>query len=146
MCYICCRFVFAERNLILSFSDNGQPYDREHLNLPQYILMTCLILIILISNKMISQLYSTEVQLKKVSSFNTGVPFLDLDLFIVSSKFYDEQDDFNFGVVNLPFRGEDVPHCLSGSVYILHLIHFVLRVCPNVSDFNNRNQFGRLSY
>ena len=85
----------------MSFSDNGQPYDREHLNLPQYILMTCLILIILISNKMISQLYSTEAQLKKVSSFNTGVPFLDLDLFIVSSKLYDKQDDFNFGVVNL---------------------------------------------
>ena len=56
---------------------------------------------------------------------------------IVSSKFYDKRDDFNFEihVVNFPFLDGDVH-----GIYISQLIHFA-RVCSNVDDFNNRNLF-----
>ena len=53
---------------------------------------------------------------------------------IVSSKIYDKRDDFNFGIVNFPFLGGDVPRCPSFGVRFA-------RVCSNVDDFNNRNLF-----
>ena len=49
--------------------------------------------------QMVGQIYSTELQLKRANSFDTEVPYLDLDLSIAngidSSKIYDKQDDFN---------------------------------------------------
>ena len=61
---------------------------------------------------------------------------------VVSSKFYDKRDDFNFEihVVYFPFRDGDVPRSPSYGVYISQLIRFA-RVCSNVDDFNNRNLF-----
>ena len=59
---------------------------------------------------------------------------------IVSSKFYDKRDDFNFEIVNFPFLDGDVPRSPSYGVYISQLIRFA-RVCSNVDDFNNRNLF-----
>ena len=56
---------------------------------------------------MVGQIYLTELQLNKVNSSDTEVPFLDLNLSItngiVSSKIYDKQDDFNFEIANFPF-------------------------------------------
>ena len=57
---------------------------------------------------------------------------------IVSSKIYDKQDDFNFGIVNSPFLDGDVPRSNPYGVYISQLNRFA-RVCSNVDDFNNRN-------
>ena len=55
---------------------------------------------------MASQIYPTELQLKKANTSTTEAPFLDLDLFItndiVSSKMYNKRDDFNFEKVNFP--------------------------------------------
>ena len=59
---------------------------------------------------------------------------------IVSSKFYDKQDNFNIGIVHFPFLVGDVPCSPSYGVYISQLIYFA-RVCSNVDDFNNRNLF-----
>ena len=61
---------------------------------------------------------------------------------IVSSKFYDKRDDFNFEihVVNFPFLDGDVHRSPTYGIYISQLIHFA-RVCSNVDDFNNRNLF-----
>ena len=56
---------------------------------------------------------------------------------IVSSKFYDKRDDFNFQKVNFPFFDDDVP-CSHG-VYISQLIRFA-RACSYVDGFNNRNK------
>ena len=42
---------------------------------------------------------------------------------IVSSKFYDKQDDFNFGIVNFPFFVGYVPCSPSYGVYISQLIY-----------------------
>ena len=57
---------------------------------------------------------------------------------IISSKIYDNQDDFNFEIVNFPFVDGDVPRSPSFGVYISQLIRFA-RVCSNVDDFYNRN-------
>ena len=57
---------------------------------------------------------------------------------IVSSKIYDQRDDFNFEIVNFPFLDGDVPRSPSCGLYISQLIRFA-RVCSNVDDFNNRN-------
>ena len=49
---------------------------------------------------MVGQIYPTELQLNKANTFDTEVPFLDLDLpirkGIVSSKNYVKQNNFNF--------------------------------------------------
>ena len=58
---------------------------------------------------------------------------------IVSSQIYDKRDDFNFEIVNFPFLDEDVPRSSSYCVYFSQLTHFV-RVCSNVSKFNNCNK------
>ena len=89
---------------------------------------------------MVVKIYSTKLQLNKVISSDTEVPFLDLDLSItndmVSSKIY----DFNFEIVNFPFLDIDVPRSPSYGLYISQLIRFA-RVCSKVDDFNNRNLF-----
>ena len=84
--------------------------------------MTYLILIILDFEQMVGQMYPTQRQLKKANSSDTEAPFLYLDLSItndkVSSKIYDKQDDFNFGLVNFPFLDGDVPRSPSYGVNI----------------------------
>ena len=68
---------------------------------------------------------------------------MDLHLSIsngfVSSKIYDERDDFDFDIVNFPFLDGDVPRHSSYGVYISQLIKFA-RVCCHVDDFNTRNK------
>ena len=93
---------------------------------------------------MVGQIYPTELQSNKANSFDTEAPFLDLILSItnciVSSKIYDQRDDFNFEIVNFAFLDGDVPRSPAYGVHISQLIRFV-RVCSNVDDFNNRNFF-----
>ena len=92
--------------------------------------------------QMVGQIYSTELQLNKANSFDSEVPFLDLNLSItngiLSSKIYNKRDDFNFETVNFPFLDGDAPRSLSYGVYISQLIRFA-RVCSNVNDFINRS-------
>ena len=57
---------------------------------------------------------------------------------IVSSKIYDNQDAFNFEIVNFPFLDGNVPRSPFYGVYMSQLIRFA-RVCSNVDDFNNKN-------
>ena len=94
--------------------------------------------------QMVGQIYPTELQLYKAKSSDTEAPFLDLNLSItngiVSSKFYDKRDDFNFEIVHFPFLAGDIPRSPSYGVYISQLIRFA-RVCSNVDDLNNINLF-----
>ena len=51
--------------------------------------------------QMVCQIYpTTELKLNNAISYNTKIPFLDLDLSIansiVSSRVHDKRDDFNF--------------------------------------------------
>ena len=58
----------------------------------------------------------------------------------VSSKIYDNSDNFDFDIVNFPFLDGNVPRRPSYGIYISQLIRFA-RVCSHVDDFNTRNKF-----
>ena len=60
---------------------------------------------------------------------------------IVSTKIYDERDDFDFEIVNSPFLDGDVPRSTSYGIYmyISQLIRFA-RSSSYVADFNTRNK------
>ena len=57
----------------------------------------------------------------------------------VSTKIYDEPDDFDFDIVNFPFLDGDVPRRTSYGVYISQLIRFA-RASSNLNNFNYRNK------
>ena len=68
---------------------------------------------------MVDLIYPTELQLNEA---NSSDHFLDLNLCIskctVSTKIYDERDDFDFDIVNFPFLDGDVSRRTSYRVYI----------------------------
>ena len=72
---------------------------------------------------MVNQIYPPELKLNIANTSDTEVPFLDLHLSIsngfVSSKIYDNRDDFDFDIVNFPFLDSDVLRRPSYGVYIL---------------------------
>ena len=74
-------------------------------------------------DKMVSQIYPSELQLNIANTSETEVAFLDLHLSIsndiVSPKTYDKRDNFDFEIVNFPFIDGDVPRSTSYGVYIL---------------------------
>ena len=92
---------------------------------------------------MVSQIYPSKLQLNKANASDTKAAFLDLHLSIsnniVSTKLYDKRDDFDFGIVNFPCLGGDVPRSTSYGVYISQLIRFA-RASSYVADFNTRNK------
>ena len=59
-------------------------------------------------DNMVSQIYPSELQLNKANASDTEAAFLDLHLSIsndiVSTKIYDKRDDFDFEIVNFPFK------------------------------------------
>ena len=68
---------------------------------------------------------------------------MDLNLCLsngtVSTKLYDERDDFDFDIINFHFLDGDVPRRTSYGVYISQLIRFA-RASSKFSDFNYRNK------
>ena len=93
-------------------------------------------------DSMVNRIYPSELQSNKANVSDAEASFLDLHLSIsdgfVKTIFYNKQDDFDFDIVNFPFRG-DVPRSASYGVYISHLIRFA-RVSSHVDDFNTRNK------
>ena len=138
-------FLFCyERDFMLSLSDKSQTDIIKAFNSTSRYLGDLLNIDNPYFERMVGQIYPTELQLNKANSSDTEAPYFDYNLSItngiVSSKIYVKQDDFNFEKVNFPFLGEDVPRSPSYGAYISHLIRFA-RVCSNVDDFNNRNLF-----
>ena len=93
-------------------------------------------------DNMVSQIDPSELQLNKPNTSDTEAAFLGLHLSIsndiVSTKFYDKHDDFDFEIVNFPFLDGDVPRSTSYGVYISQLIRFA-RATSYITDFNTRN-------
>ena len=134
-------FLFCyERDFVLSLSDNNQtdiieafnstsryPDDLLNIDNPHF-------------EQMVGQIYPTELRLNKENSSDIEAPFLDLNVSItngiISSKIYENRDDFNFEIVNFPFLDGDVPPPPLPMVYTF-LSLFVLQD----DDFNNRNLF-----
>ena len=138
-------FLFCyERDLLLSLSDNTQTYIIEAFNSTSRYIDDLLNIDNPYFEKIVGQIYPTELQLNKANSSDTEAQFLDLILSItngiVSSKIYDKRGDFNFEIVNFPFLVADVPRYPSYGVYISQLIRFA-RVCSYVNNFNTRNLF-----
>ena len=67
---------------------------------------------------MVSQIYPSELQLKKANTSDTEAVFLDLHLSISNDKVFTQIYDFDFEIVNFPFLIGDVPRCISYGVYI----------------------------
>ena len=63
---------------MLSPSDDNLAGDIEASNLPQYIYLTFLILIIFIFEQNVSQIYPTELQLNLANFFDTEAPLFKL--------------------------------------------------------------------
>lgn len=63
--------------------------------------------------KHFKEIYLEELELKKEKISSTKVSFLDTDLDIkdnkISSKLYDKQDFFSFGIVHLTFCNSNIP-------------------------------------
>ena len=92
---------------------------------------------------MVSQIYSSELQLIKANTSDKEAIFLDLHLptsnDIVSTKINDKRNYFDFEIVNFPFLDGDVPRSTSYGVYIPKLIRFA-RASSYVTDFNTQNK------
>ena len=77
---------------------------------------------------MVNRIYPPELQLNKANTADTEAPFLDLHLSIsngfVSSKNYDNGDDFDFDIVSFPFLDGDV-----SPLYLLRVYISQLRAC-----------------
>ena len=138
-------FLFCyERDFLLSLSENNQADVVEAFNATSRYLDDLLNIDDPYFAQMVSQIYPTEIQLNKANPSDIEAPFLDLDLsitnVIVSTKIYDNRNDFNFDIVNYTFLDGDVPRSTSYAVYISQRIRFA-RECSDVDDFNNRNTF-----
>ena len=134
-------FLFCnERDFMLFLSDNNQADIIEAFNSTSRYLNDLLNIDNPYFERMVGQIYPTELQLNKANSSDTEALVLDLNLSItngkVSSKIYDKRDDFNFVIENFPLLDGDVPRSPSYGVNISQLIRFA-RVCSNVDDFNS---------
>ena len=87
---------------------------------------------------MVGQIYPTELKLSKVNSFDTESAILDTDFSmkngIVSSKIYDNRNDFNLKKLFFPFLAGDVPRSpLLPMVYIV-LREYVLMLVTSTTE------------
>ena len=111
----CAPFVadyFLFRSEGIYFSDNNQFDVIEEFNSLSRYLNGFLNNINPYFEQMVGQIYSTALQLNNANSFDTRSPSLDLSIIkngIVSSKIYENWDDYNFEIVNSPFLGGNVP-------------------------------------
>ena len=74
---------------------------------------------------MVSQIYPSELQLKKANTSDTEASFLDLHCptnDIVFTRIYDIHDDFDFEIVNFAYLDGDIPRSTSYVVYSFQLI------------------------
>ena len=122
-------FLFCyERDFMMSLSDDMQAGVIDAFNTTSRYLDDILNINNVYFDNMFSQIYPSEFQLNKNNTSDTEAAFLDLHLSIsndiVSTKFYDTRDDFDFDIVNFPFLDSDVPHSTSYGVYISQLIRF----------------------
>ena len=84
--------------------------------------------------------WSIKLQLNKPNSSDTEAPFLDLHLTVtdgfVSSKNYDNRDDFDLYIVNFLLLDGDILHRTS---YGLWTIYISTHSASHVADFNSWN-------
>ena len=102
-------FLFCcERDFMMSLSDDKQADVIDAFNTTSRYLDDILKINNVYCDNMVSQIYPLELQLNKANRSDTKAAFLDLHLFIsndiVSIKIYDKRDNFDFEIVNFPFK------------------------------------------
>ena len=122
-------FLFCyERDYTMSISDDKQADVNDIINTTSRYLDDILNINNVFIDNMVSQIYSSELQMNKANSSDTEAAFLDLHLSIsndiVSTKIYDKPDDFDFEIFNFPFLDGDVSRSTSYGGYVSQLIRF----------------------
>ena len=99
---------YYERDFMMSPSDDKQADVIDAFNTTSRYLDDILNINNFYFDNMVSQIYPSELQLNRANTSDTEAAFLDLHLYIsndiVSTKIYDKRDDFDFEIVNFPFR------------------------------------------
>ena len=85
------------------------------------------------------QLYPAELEIKDTTESNTSATYLDLLLSIerdgqFRTSLYDERDDFNFNITNVPFLISNIPSSPAYGVFISQLIWYA-RACSSYECF-----------
>ena len=88
---------------------------------------------------MVSQIYNSELQLNKANTSDTEAAFLDLHLSIsndiVSTKIYDQRDDFEFEIVNFTYLDpRSTSHGLSISLNSFVLLEHLAMLLTNTRN------------
>ena len=101
-------FLFCyERDFMMSLSDDKQADIMDAFKTTSRYLDDILNINNVYFDKIVHQIYHSELQLNKANTSDTEATFLDLHLsisnYIVSTKIYGKRDDFDFESVNLPF-------------------------------------------
>ena len=101
-------FLFCyERDFMMSLSDDKQADIIDAFNTTSWYLDVILNINNVYFDNIVSQIYSSELQLNKANTSDTEAAFLDLHLsisnYIVSTKIYDKRDNFDFEIVDFPF-------------------------------------------
>ena len=83
-----------------------------------------------------------ELEIKNTTDIDRSASYLDLHLEIDSegrlrTKLYDKKADFNFSIVNFPFKCSNIPAAPASGVYISQLIRYS-RACGSYHDFLDR--------
>ena len=96
-----------KRDFIISVSYDKQADIIDAFHITSKYLDGVLIINNVYFDNMVSQIYSSELQLNVANTSDTEAAFSDLHLSIsndiVSTKIYYKHDDFNFEIVNFPF-------------------------------------------
>ena len=101
-------FLFCyERDFMMSLSDDKQAEVIDAFNTIYRYLDEIINKNNVYFERMVSQIYPSDLQLNKVNASNTKSTILDLHVSIyyniVSTKIYDKCDDFDFEIINFPF-------------------------------------------
>ena len=88
-------------------------------------------------------IYPRELEIKEKAETAASSSCLDCNLYIdngkLTTRFYDEWDDFNFPICNFPFLSSNIPSAPAYGVYVSQLIRYA-RACSNYQDFMERGK------
>jgi hypothetical protein len=88
------------------------------------------------------RIYPIELEIKVTADTDRSASYFDLHLEIDSegqlrTKLYNKRDDFNFPIVNFPFKCSNIPAAPAYGVYISQMIRYS-RACGSYQDFLDR--------
>ena len=92
----------------------------------------------------LKEIYPSQVTVEKANKSDHLADYLDLTFIIdsggkLSTRLYDQHDDFDFHIVNFPFLSSNIPSGSSYGVYISQLIRYA-QCCSHYDDFRYRHK------